>query len=129
MTVRPMKDSDIPALRAMFERSGFEYQFPDLRGDLIETVQVIVDEEDSPIMAVAAERLVQLYLLTGEMDPAAKLAGIRTLQDATAKELKKRGYTSCEAFIPPSIAKRFGRRLERSFSWVRNPWQSWTKAF
>lgn len=123
MRVRPLRQSDIPALNAMVANSEFPY--PDLNTDL-ESVQVVVDDEDAPIMAVAAERIVQLYLYSGGITPARKLAAVRMLHAVTATELKKKGYNSCEAFLPPSIAAQFGRRLERTFGWVKN-WQSWTR--
>ena len=128
MTTRPLRDSDIPILRAMYEKMGFSYEFPDLCGPLIESVVVVVDAENRPIMAVAAQRLVQLYLFMGDERPSTKLLGIQVLHHVTATELRKKGYNSCEAFIPPSIAAKFGRRLERTFRWVRN-WPSWTKSF
>ena len=124
MRTRPLKESDIPILRAMAERSGIPY--PDLAGVRLEAVVVVVDDEDQPLMACAAERLVQLYLWCGEFErPHAAIFALRLLHEAMAKELRRRGYSSAEAFLPPSLAKRFARRLEKTFGWVRN-WPSWT---
>ncbi|MDE2099618.1 MAG: hypothetical protein KGL39_20365 [Patescibacteria group bacterium] len=124
MTTRGLKPSDIPILRAMAEQSGFPY--PELSAKRMESVWVIADENDQPVMAAAAERLVQMYLWCGEFErPHAKVHALRLLHEALSRELKGKGYDSAEAFLPPSIAARFARRLEKSFGWVRN-WPSWT---
>ena len=129
MIVRPLKSEDAPKLRKLYESSGFAYDFPDL--STLESVLVVADPEtDEPFMAAAAERLIQLYLFAPQdAHPAAKLHGIRLLHEAMRVELKSLGYNSAEAFLPPSIAARFGRRLERTFGWWRNAWSSWTINF
>jgi len=131
MTTRALRKSDIPALRKMFERSGFEYVFPDLTGPLMETVVVIADENDQPIAAAAGERIIQLYLWLDETalgHPAAKMRCIRELHEEMAGKLRKKGYNSAEAFLPPNVAESFGRRLIRSFGWRPN-WASFSRSF
>lgn len=124
MTVRKYKSSDLPALRQMAAESGFPY--PDPTGPRIEVVLVVVDDDDRPVMAYAAERIVQSYLWCGKIDrPHAKVFALRLLHEAAAVVLNGKGYDSVEAFLPPEIAKRFSRRLEKTFAWVRN-WPSWT---
>lgn len=127
MNIRLFSPFDIPALKAIYERQGFPYAFPDL--NKMEAVLVVTDENGEPVAAIAAEKLVQLYLFVGTMEhPATALAIIRLMHAELSKVLKSKGYSSAEAFLPPSIARRFGRRLERTFGWVRN-WPSWTKGF
>lgn len=124
MTVRPLRESDIPVLRAMAESSGFPY--PELGASRLEAVLVVADDDDRPVMAAAAERLVQMYLWCGNFErPHAKVFALRLLHETMSKELKRKGYDSAEAFIPPSLAHRFAKRLEKTFGWVRN-WPSWT---
>jgi hypothetical protein len=129
MRFRPLIDSDVPVLREMFERSGFEYTLPDLRGPLMESVIVVADENDQPVAAAAAERIVQLFLFIKEDEhPAAKLHWIKMLHEGLATELRTKGYHSCDAFLPPQVEKSFGRRLMRNFGWVRN-WNSFARHF
>jgi hypothetical protein len=124
-----MIESDIPVLRAMFERSGFDYTLPDFNGPLMEAVLVVADEADRPVAAAAAERIVQLFLFIKEDEhPAAKLHWIKMLHEGLATELKAKGYHSCDAFLPPQVEKSFGRRLMRNFGWVRN-WSSFARHF
>lgn len=127
MTARSYKLSDFPALSAMAEAAGFPY--PQLASEPMETVVVVVDDDNHVVMAVAAKRLVELYLYCGEgMAPHQSLAAIRILHDAVAEELRAKGYNEVNVFLPPPIAARFGRRLERTFQWVKN-WPSWARHF
>jgi len=129
MTIRAMTPADIPTLRNIHELSGLAYTFPDLRGPLMENVLVIADERDIPIMAVAAERIIQLFLWCDEsLHPAAKLRGIRILHEGMATVLRKKDYTQVNCFLPPSLEKSFGRRLMNNFGWVRN-WFSLARDF
>lgn len=130
MIIRRMRDSDIPTLRQMYEHSGFPYSFPDLKGPLMECVLVAVEEgNDVPIAAIAAERIVQAYLLMDwDLHPAARMRIIRAFHSELAVELRKRNYACLEAFLPPEIAESFGRRLMRSFGWVK-AWPSFSRSF
>ncbi len=124
MRVRPFQLGDTPTLRNMAEASGFPYIDP--TSDKIEALMVVVDEFDVPVAACAAERIVQLYLWCEDQHPAAKMRALRMLHQEMAPALKAKGYDECNGFFPPQLAASFGRRLERSFGWVRN-WTSWCK--
>ena len=125
MHVRGLKISDIPILRQMAEASGFPYPDP-LK---LEAIRVVADDEDRPIMAAGAERLIQAYLWCGDFQrPHAKVFAMRLLQDEMIAALKAKGYDSIEAFIPPTLAKRFARRLVKTFGWKPN-WPSWERRF
>ncbi len=129
MTIRELKESDVSTLRALYERSGYGYTFPDLEGPLMEQVLVAVDENDQALAAIAAERIVQAYLLMDStLHPAARMRVIRQFHEELATRLRSKGYTCLEAFLPPEIAESFGRRLMRSFGWVRN-WPSFARVF
>lgn len=133
MTVRPLKSSDVPILQEMARKSGFPY--PDFSSDQlgpartcpnVEAVVVVADDDDRPIMACAAKKLVELYLWCGEFErPHAKVFALRMLHEEMAKILKAKGYSSAEAFLPPTLAQRFARRLGKTFGWRPN-WPSWT---
>lgn len=123
MTARPLLESDLPALRSMAEASGYPY--PDPTEDL-ESFWVVVDDANEPIMACAAQCIVQLFLWVSDQTPAVKIRAIHLLHDAMAPDLKSMGYHEANAHLPPEVEKTFGRRLARSFGWVRN-WPSWCK--
>lgn len=127
MTSRPLRESDIPILQDIAVKSGFPY--PNLDHPHIEAVEVATDSEGHIIMACAAKRLVELYLYVDQdRSSAVKMSAIRQLHQGMAEKLRAKGYDSAEIFIPPAIEKSFGRRLIRSFQWVRN-WPSFCKRF
>ena len=127
MRVRDVKTSDLQTLRAMAEASGYPY--PDLESDPLVVVRVVVDDEDQPIMSGEIEQLWQAYLrCDASLPPHQRSAALRLLHEDMASCLREKGIKSVEAFLPPTAAQRFGRRLERTFGWTRN-WKSWNKAF
>jgi hypothetical protein len=123
VTTRPLKPSDIPILQEFARQSSFPY--PQLDHPHIESVLVVVDSDDRPIMACAAKRLVELYLF---VDPSrasgVKKNAIDALHHGMATALRGKLYNSAEIYLSPLIANAFGRRLERTWNWVRN-WPSW----
>ena len=126
MVVRPLRETDLHAIRELGKSSGFPYEDPTAAN--IEAALVVCDDDGRLLMACAAERIVQLYLWSTDFEPAAKLHAIRLLHREMAKALKQKGYNEADAFLPPTIAKAFGRRLERTFGWCRN-WASWCVRF
>ncbi len=127
MKVRPYRQSDAASLKAIANASGFPY--PDLTDPLVEAVVVIADEEDKPIMAVAAKRLVEIYLyVDSERSPGVKMDALKAAHRGMIEQLRALGYNSAEAFLPPAIAERFGKRLVRTFHWALN-WPSFSKRF
>lgn len=129
MTTRTLTAADLPSIRSMYELSGLNYTLPDLGGEMIESAMVVVDDNDVPIGGVAFERILQTYLwIDDSLHPAAKLRVIRELHEKCAPVLRSKGYTQIEAFLPPQLEESFGRRLMRSFGWVRN-WPSFARHF
>ena len=126
MNVRALRSDDLPTIQAIGEANGFAYVDP--KSPEIEAALVVVDDNGRFLMACAAERIVQLYLWSAECEPAAKLHALRLLHREMSVRLSQAGYTEANAFLPPPIAGRFGRRLERTFGWVRN-WPSWAIHF
>lgn len=107
----------------MAKASGFPY--PESTAKL-EALLVVVDDEDRPLMAVGAKRICELYLWCGKLPPLVTIHGLRLLHEAMSRELKRLGYDEVNAFLPPSICKKFARRLEKTFGWKPN-WPGWTR--
>lgn len=134
MRVRELRDSDIPILREMAEKSGFPY--PDFNDPHIEAFLVVVDSEDRPIIACAAKRLIELYgYFDPDCSPSLRMKALGMLHESMAVILRTDGYNSCECFVPPEIEKSFGGRLMRGirsprllWKWAKN-WQSFTIRF
>lgn len=123
MTIRPMTDADVPALKRLHAQSGFSHAFPN---GPIEDAFVIADEADAPIMAAIAERTIQLNLICGKERPFAMLHGLRLLHGALRDALHAKGYRMADAWLPPEICESFGRTLMRRFGWAKNLWTSYS---
>ena len=90
----------------------------------------MVDDQDHPIAACAAKRILELYFYYGIARPHVILHAIRVLHYALEQILRSRGYNCAEACIPPEKAKRFGKRLEKTFGWWPGlNWPRWYRGF
>src|SRR5579875_3831624 len=99
MLVREYTEADLDALRAMHASQGFDYPFPDLADPIFVSKLVLEDGAGRPVMASLARH------------------------EAGERDLLARGLDDAHAWLPPSIARRFGRRLE-ALGWVRD--DAWT---
>jgi len=123
MKTRPLQPSDVQLLARWAEASGFPYVEPN------GGTYVVVDEEDRPVMACAPHQIMELYLWADpEQAPAVKLYALRLLHDGMIPAMQALGIHEVNAFLPPEIEWKFGRRLMRTFGWVRN-WPSFAKRF
>ena len=125
MLIRAYTPDDLQALKRMHASQGFDYALPDLKDPIFVSKLVVEDESGQPVMASLARLSCEMYLL---MDPAAgspreRYTRLVELQRAGRNDLLARGLDDAHAWLPPSIAKRFGRRLE-SLGWVRD--DKWT---
>ncbi len=75
------------------------------------------------VMAVLLRLTAEAYLLH---DPAAGTPRLRwqrflALHEAARTSAAQRGLDDVQAFLPPRVARAFGRRLTR-LGWARDPW-------
>ncbi|MDE3169980.1 MAG: hypothetical protein KGL75_07550 [Acidobacteriota bacterium] len=139
MLIREYTESDLDALRAMHASQGFDYAFPELGDPIFVSKLVVEDDSGRPVMASLARLTCEMYLLMDRAHRAdASGAGKRELDRIAARQryewllalhaagerdLLARGVDDAHAWLPPSIAKRFGGRLE-ALGWVRD--DAWT---
>lgn len=121
MLIREYKEGDLEALRRMHAQQGFDYDFPDLADPLFLSKLVVEDEAGRPVMASLARLTCEMYLL---LDPHAgtpreRYQRLIALHGAGERDLLARGLEDAHAWLPPSIARRFGRRLS-ALGWVRD---------
>jgi len=79
-------------------------------------------------MAILQRLTAETYLLH---DPAAgtprrRWQSFLALHDAARSAAAARGLDDVQAFLPPSIARAFGRRLTR-LGWTRDPWPCFSR--
>jgi len=82
------------------------------------------------VIAAALLRLTaEAYLL---LDPHAgtpreRWTALLALHEAARADARARGLDDAHAWLPPQVARAFGRRLER-LGWFREPWPSFSRA-
>jgi hypothetical protein len=123
--IRAYTESDLDALRHMHAQQGFDYAFPNIADPIFVSKLIVEDDTGRAVMASLARLTCEMYLLA---DPAAgsprdRYARLLALHAAGERDLHARGLDDAHAWLPPPIAKRFGRRLE-SLGWIRD--DAWT---
>ena len=133
MRVREYNEADFDALVAMHRAQGFDYALPDL-ADPIFVSKLVLEDGDAGgagngvskiVMASLARLTCEMYLLVDPNagTPRERYARLLELQRSGAADLRARGLDDAHAWLPPPIAKRFGRRLE-GLGWIRD--DAWT---
>lgn len=121
ITVREYKDTDLDALRHMHALQNFAYPFPDIADPIFISKLIVEDGSGRQVMASLARLTCEMYLL---MDPHAgtprdRLARLLALHAVGERDLIGRGLDDAHAWLPPQVAKRFGRRLA-ALGWIRD---------
>jgi hypothetical protein len=120
MRIREYTNADFSALRAMHERQGFGYEFPDLAEPAFFSKLVLEDSSGQPVMAALARLTCEIYLLADPGGTAReRYVRLLALHRAAERDILARGLDDVHAWLPPRIAKPFGRRMER-LGWVRD---------
>ncbi len=139
MRVREYNEGDLAALRAIHAAQGFGYPLPDLSNPLFVTKLILVQPEATEGDASAEseprpERIIgaALLRLTAEayllLDPNAGTPRERwnwllQLHAATERDAWQRGLEDIHAWLPPPIARNFGKRIAQ-LGWNRD--DEWT---
>jgi hypothetical protein len=138
MLIREYTDADLGALRALHAAQGMPYAFPDLTNPLFLTRLVAVRDgadscdraaHNSEIIAAVFLRLTaEAYFL---LDPTAgaprdRWRALLLLHEAARGDANRRGLDDAHAWLPPQVARAFGRRIER-LGWTREPWPSYSR--
>jgi hypothetical protein len=124
MPVREYQDSDLAHLRSIHATQGFDYALPDLSNPLFVTKKVLAS--DATIVGAAFLRLTaEAYLL---LDPRAgtpreRWQWLLALHAAAERDAWQRGLEDVHAWLPPPIAKKFGKRITQ-LGWIRD--DTWT---
>ncbi len=148
MLIREYQESDLNALRAIHAAQGFEYAFPDLRNPLFVTKLILArdaaragqnatagegggpasndGEGKCEVAGAALLRLTaEAYLLLDSKagTPRERWQWLLALHAAAERDAWQRGLEDVHAWLPPPIAKKFGKRIER-LGWLRD--DTWT---
>jgi hypothetical protein len=137
MRIREYTEQDLAALQAIHAKQGFDYPLPDLRNPLFVTKLVLTDNGDnlsSGTQEAGHERILgaTLLRLTAEayllLDPQAgspreRWQWLQQLHAATERDAWQRGLEDVHAWLPPTIAGKFGKHIAR-LGWIRD--DAWT---
>lgn len=118
--IRAFRRSDETVLRAIHEKAGYGFEFPDLKGLIGK--KVIVSEEGTVVGVVGAQKEAQII---GIFDPSWGTPGERmrvfaSLHAPIAAILQKLGIREVYVACDPKF-RAFGRRLI-SFGWKKALW-------
>jgi hypothetical protein len=125
MLVREYREGDLDALLRMHARQGFDYAFPDISDPIFLSKLVVEDPPGRAVMASLARLTCEMYLLADPEagSPRERHGRLLALHSAGERDLLARGLDDAHAWLPPPIAKRFGRRLA-ALGWIRD--DAWT---
>ena len=122
MHIRQYTPADLDALRRMHASQGFDYPFPDLADPIFVSKLVVEDDSSRAVMASLARLTCEMYLLldrSAGVPPALRWQQLLGLHAAGERDLRSRGLDDAHAWLPPPVARRFGRRLV-SLGWLRD---------
>jgi len=131
MLVREYRESDLDTLRRIHVAQDFPYAFPDLRDPLFLTKMVVATGDEKILGAALLRLTAEAYLLLDPQQgsPRGRWQALRALHEATQHDAQQRGLEDVHAWLPPRIAKTFGRRIER-LGWRRDDeWAPYCKRF
>jgi hypothetical protein len=128
MHVREYQSEDLRALKRIHAEQNFPYAFPDLQNPLYLTKIVLtqgVDSEEKILGAALLRLTAEAYLF---LDPQAgtprqRWQSLLLLHEAARSDAWHRGLEDVHAWLPPAIAKKFGRRMTQ-LGWQRD--DAWT---
>ncbi|HEY6466079.1 MAG TPA: hypothetical protein VIY69_08815 [Candidatus Acidoferrales bacterium] len=125
MRIREFVPADLEILKQMHSRQSFDYEFPNVSDPLFVSKLVMEDGSGQLVMASIARLTCEMYLL---MDPEAgsprdRYERLLALHRVGERDLSARGLDDAHAWLPPRVARRFGKRLE-ALGWV--PDAEWT---
>ena len=127
MEVRAYTDADFESLRVMHAAQGFGYAFPDFNDPLF-LVRSVVEEDGQLRMGAFLRLTAEAYLLADprEGSPRQRWRWLLALHEAARQEAAVRGLADVQAFLPPRVARAFGRRLA-ALGWRQDPWTCYTR--
>lgn len=137
MPVREYRESDLAALQAIHAAQGFAYPLPDLSNPLFVTKLILAeaaDKNEDDASTAPQEKIIgaALLRLTAEayllLDPKAgtpreRWQWLLQLHAATERDAWQRGLEDVHAWLPPPIARKFGKRIT-PLGWNRD--DAWT---
>jgi hypothetical protein len=115
---RDLGPLDWSTIERWHEQSGFGYELPDPNKEAFAAMKLVI-EGNRPVGGALARMTVEIY---GFCDPdwgtpAMRLEMLRLLHKEITAEMAKQRIRTAHCWLPPQIAKSFGRRMKKLFRW------------
>lgn len=126
--IRPFKIEDSAALKIMFMKQAFDYSLPDFT-DPGFVSKTVLEKDGKVSMAILARLTTEAYFLIDPEvgTPQEKWEAFKELHEASRLDCYARGLDDIYCWVPPEIAKPFGRRLFR-LGWRHNLWPAFNRS-
>lgn len=126
--IRPYMTSDAIDLREIFGKQGFDYACPEF-SDPGFVSKTVFEKDGKAGMAVLCRLTAEAYFFMDKEfgAPDEKWAAFLQLHEAAREDCLRRGLDDVYCWIPPMLAKSFGKRLMR-LGWGRNLWPSFNRS-
>lgn len=128
MTIRLYRPEDRAHLERLHQAQGFEYEFPDVEDQLF-FIKMVTEKDGQIVNAAVAHLTAEMYFLADPKagEPEERFANFVALHESFCETaFRQGGLSDLHAWLPPEIAKPFGRRLKR-LGWKRPLWTSYVK--
>lgn len=125
MRIREFVPADLERLKEIHSRQGFDYAFPNIFDPLFLSKLVMEDDGGHVMMASIARLTCEMYFLADPKagSPRERYERMLALHRVGELDLAARGLDDAHAWLPPRVARRFGKRLE-ALGWLRDA--DWT---
>ncbi len=125
MELRELTAADAGAIERLHAAMGLGYALPDPRSSFF--VKVGIFEETQLVTAVLGRMTSEAYLLCDRKwgTPEGRWKAIQLAMVCAAQQAKLSGIDDTHVWLPPSIEKRFSKRLAE-FAFVKAPWNCYT---
>lgn len=128
MTVRFYRPSDFADLERMHRDMGIDYPMPNL-DDPLYFVKLVGEENGQIVNAAVAHLTAEIFFLADRKagDPETRFEQFKKLHEAGCYVAREQGgLDDLHAWIPPQVARPFGRRL-LGLGWKKPLWTSFAK--
>lgn len=128
MQIRFYRPDDLAQLEALHRAQGFEYEMPNLQ-DPLYFIKLVGEENGRIVNAGIAHLTAEIYFLADMKSgtPQQRYDSFLTMHESFCEvAYRQGGLSDIHAWLPPEIAKPFGRRLMK-LGWKRPLWASYAK--
>jgi len=128
MIVRQFEPGDMDEVRRIHGLCGFDYVLPDFSGKEFFSGRVVQDRNGIG-MAAFLRLSAEAFLIADPQwkTPAWRMEALRQIQAICTGDARNAGVAEVEAWIPPEIESKFGKRLVK-MGWqrARDGWKSYS---